>query len=106
MIARAPAWRRTLGIAQGALDYAVGYAKERRQFGKAIAEFEGIQFMLADMEAQTAAARAMVYMVSQMIDDGSPEVAHTAAIAKLLAGGDRRRERPTEPPLEHRARPR
>ncbi|MBV8529024.1 MAG: acyl-CoA dehydrogenase family protein [Candidatus Dormibacteraeota bacterium] len=75
-----------LGIAQGALDYAVGYAKERRQFGKPIAEFEGIQFMLADMEAQTAAARAMVYMASQMIDDGSPDVAHTAALAKLLAG--------------------
>ena len=75
-----------LGIAQGALDYAVGYAKERRQFGKPIAEFEGIQFMLADMEAQTAAARAMVYAASQMIDDGSPEVSHTAALAKLLAG--------------------
>src|SRR5207302_5151635 len=50
-----------LGIAQGALDYAVGYAKERRQFGKSIAEFQGIPFMLADTEAQTAAARARVY---------------------------------------------
>jgi len=74
-----------LGIAQGALDYAVGYAKERRQFGKAIAEFQGIQFMIADMEAQTAAARAMVYWASQLIDDKSPEVGHFAAIAKLLA---------------------
>ena len=74
-----------LGIAQGALDYAVGYAKERKQFGKAIAEFQGIQFMVADMEAQTAAARAMVYWASQLIDDKSPEVGHFAAIAKLLA---------------------
>jgi alkylation response protein AidB-like acyl-CoA dehydrogenase len=75
-----------IGIAQGALDYAVGYAKERKQFGKAIGEFQGIQFMIADMEAQTAAARAMVYWASQLIDDHSPEVTHHAAIAKLLAG--------------------
>src|SRR5476651_580258 len=69
----------------GAIDYAVGYAKERKQFGKAIAEFQGIQFMVADMEAQTAAARAMVYWASQLIDDKSPDVGHFAAIAKLLA---------------------
>ncbi|MFN2451763.1 MAG: acyl-CoA dehydrogenase family protein [Candidatus Dormibacteria bacterium] len=74
-----------LGIAQGALDYAVNYARERQQFGKAIAEFQGIQFMLADMEAATAAARAMVYRASQLIDDHSPEVTQAAAIAKLLA---------------------
>ena len=74
-----------LGIAQGALDYAVGYARERRQFGKVIAEFQAIQFMIADMEAQTAAARAVVYHASQLIDDHSPEVTHFAALAKLLA---------------------
>ena len=74
-----------LGIAQGALDYAVGYAAERRQFGKAIAEFQGIQFMLADMEAQTAAARAIVYWASQLIDDKAEGVTHFAAMAKLLA---------------------
>jgi len=74
-----------LGIAQGALDYAVGYAKERKQFGKPIADFQGIQFMVADMEAQTSAARAVVYWASQLIDDHSPEVTHFAAIAKLLA---------------------
>ncbi len=74
-----------LGISQGALDYAVAYAKERRQFGKAIAEFQAIQFMIADMEAQTAAARAMVYHASRLIDEGSPEVTHFAALAKLLA---------------------
>ena len=75
-----------VGIAQGALDYAVGYAKERHQFGKAIAEFQGIQFMLADMEAQTAAARSVVYWASQLVDAKSPEVNHAAAIARLIAG--------------------
>ena len=74
-----------LGIAQGALDYAVGYALERKQFGKAIAEFQAIQFMLADMETQTAAARAMVYHASRLIDDHSPDVTHHAAMAKLVA---------------------
>jgi alkylation response protein AidB-like acyl-CoA dehydrogenase len=75
-----------VGIAQGALDYAVGYAKERHQFGRAIAEFQGIQFMLADMEAQTAAARAVVYWASQLVDAKSPDVNHAAAIARLVAG--------------------
>ena len=74
-----------LGIAQGALDYAVAYAKERKQFGKAIAEFQAIQFMIADMETQTAAARAVVYHASQLIDDHAPGVTHFAALAKLLA---------------------
>jgi alkylation response protein AidB-like acyl-CoA dehydrogenase len=74
-----------LGIAQGALDYAVGYARERQQFGKAIAEFQGIQFMLADMEAQTAAARGLVYHASMLIDQHSPEVSRAAAICKLFA---------------------
>jgi alkylation response protein AidB-like acyl-CoA dehydrogenase len=79
-----------LGIAQGALDVAVAYARERQQFGRAIAEFQGIQFMLADMEAQTAAARALVYHASQLIDAHGyrrhPDVTHAAAIAKLVAG--------------------
>ena len=74
-----------LGIAQGALDYAVSYARERRQFGRSIAEFQAIQFMIADMEAQTAASRALVYHASQLIDDRSPDVTHFAAIAKLIA---------------------
>ena len=74
-----------LGIAQGALDYAASYAKERKQFGKSIAEFQAIQFMIADMETQTAAARALVYHASQLIDDHSPEVTHFAAVAKLFA---------------------
>jgi len=50
-----------LGIAQGALDYATGYVKERRQFGKAVAEFQGVQFMLADMAMKVEAARQLTY---------------------------------------------
>jgi alkylation response protein AidB-like acyl-CoA dehydrogenase len=50
-----------LGIAQGALDYALGYVKERRQFGRAVAEFQGVQFMLADMAMKLAAARQLTY---------------------------------------------
>ena len=50
-----------LGIAQGALDYAAGYVRERRQFGKAIAEFEGVQFMVADMAMKLEAARQLTY---------------------------------------------
>ena len=75
-----------LGIAQGALDYAVNYAKERQQFGKAIAEFQGIQFMLADMEAQVQAARALVYLASQAIDSKAADVTRFCALAKLVAG--------------------
>jgi alkylation response protein AidB-like acyl-CoA dehydrogenase len=75
-----------LGIAQGALDYAVNYAKERQQFGKSIAEFQGIQFMLADMEAQTQAARALVYLASQVIDAKGDDISRYCALAKLVAG--------------------
>src|SRR6202035_1135440 len=50
-----------LGIAQGALDYAIGYVKERRQFGQAIAEFQGVQFMLADMAMKLEGARQLTY---------------------------------------------
>ena len=50
-----------IGIAQGALDYAVGYVKQRSQFGQAIAEFQGVQFMLADMAMKLEAARQLTY---------------------------------------------
>ncbi len=50
-----------LGIAQGALDYAIGYVKERRQFGQAVADFQGVQFMLADMAMKIEAARQLTY---------------------------------------------
>jgi alkylation response protein AidB-like acyl-CoA dehydrogenase len=57
-----------LGIAQGALDYATKYVQDRRQFGKAIAEFEGIQFMLADMAMKLAAARQLTYAAAARSD--------------------------------------
>jgi alkylation response protein AidB-like acyl-CoA dehydrogenase len=60
----------SVGLAQGALDAAVKYAKERRQFGKAIAEFQGMQFMLADMAIQVEAARSLVYDCAGIADDG------------------------------------
>jgi alkylation response protein AidB-like acyl-CoA dehydrogenase len=57
-----------LGIAQGALDYALGYVKERRQFGRALAEFQGLQFMLADMAMKLEAARQLTYAAAAKSD--------------------------------------
>ena len=59
-----------VGIAQGALDAAIKYARERKQFGKSISSFQGIQFMLADMATQVEAARALVYASARAIDSG------------------------------------
>ena len=59
-----------LGIAQGALDYAVGYVKERRQFGHAVADFQGVQFMLADMAMNLAAARQLTYAAAAKLGAG------------------------------------
>jgi butyryl-CoA dehydrogenase len=74
-----------VGIAQGALDLAVKYAKERHQFGKSISSFQGIQWMLADMATQVEAARALVYAVARMVDAGKTSVAKVSAMAKLYA---------------------
>lgn len=74
-----------LGIAQGALDIAVKYAKERHQFGKSIASFQGIQWMLADMATKVEASRALIYAVARMVDSGNTSVAKESAIAKLFA---------------------
>jgi alkylation response protein AidB-like acyl-CoA dehydrogenase len=74
-----------LGIAQGALDFAAQYAKQRVQFGKPIAENQGIQFMLADMEIETEAARQLVYHVGELIDQGVPDFGRYSAIAKTFA---------------------
>src|ERR1700753_2383390 len=62
-----------VGIAQGATDYAVGYARERKQIGKPINEFQGIGFKLADMETRTAAARELLYKACAMADQNHPE---------------------------------
>jgi alkylation response protein AidB-like acyl-CoA dehydrogenase len=60
----------SVGLAQGALDAAIKYAKERKQFGKAIAEFQGLQFMLADMAMNIEAARSLVYDCASIADAG------------------------------------
>jgi alkylation response protein AidB-like acyl-CoA dehydrogenase len=73
-----------LGIAQGATDYAVAYARERRQFGKTINSFQAIQFKLADMETQCAAARELLYQAAARIDRGDPELGKYSAMAKLF----------------------
>jgi butyryl-CoA dehydrogenase len=74
-----------LGIAQGALDLTVSYASERKQFGKAISSFQGIQFMLADMATEIEAARALVYSTARMIDAGKTNVAGASAMSKMYA---------------------
>ncbi|MBV9197882.1 MAG: acyl-CoA dehydrogenase family protein [Solirubrobacterales bacterium] len=73
-----------LGIAQGATDYAAAYARERRQFGQPINSFQGIQFKLADMETQTAAARELLYQACAKVDRGDPDVGKYSAMAKLF----------------------
>ena len=74
-----------VGIAQGALDLTVKYAKERQQFGKSISSFQGIQWMLADMATQIEAARALIYSVARMVDSGKTGAAKESAMAKLFA---------------------
>src|SRR5437868_6757009 len=73
-----------VGIAQGATDYAVAYARERRQFGKPINEFQGIQFKLADMETRTAAARELLYKACAMVDRGEPQRGKYSSMAKVF----------------------
>jgi alkylation response protein AidB-like acyl-CoA dehydrogenase len=74
-----------LGIAQGALDFAVEYAKQRVQFGKPIWDNQAIQFMLADMDIQVEAARQLVYHVGELMDVGAPRFSRESAIAKTFA---------------------
>jgi len=74
-----------VGIAQGALDASVAYVKERRQFGKAIADFQGVQFMLADMAMKTEAARQMVYVAAAKAERGAPDTTFASSAAKCFA---------------------
>ena len=74
-----------VGIAQGALDEAIKYAKERVQFGKPIITLQAIQHMLADMATQTEAARALVYATAREIDAGVKDFTKDASIAKLFS---------------------
>jgi len=74
-----------VGIAQGALDEAVRYSRERQQFDKPISSFQGIQFMMAEMATLVEAARALVYAVAKAIDGGAKDVSKESAMAKLFA---------------------
>ncbi|MDS0135143.1 MULTISPECIES: acyl-CoA dehydrogenase family protein [unclassified Amycolatopsis] len=74
-----------LGIAQGALDAAVAYVKDRKQFGKAIAEFQGVQFMLADMGTKIEAARHLVYASAAASERGDKRAGFMASAAKTYA---------------------
>ncbi|HEV8598641.1 MAG TPA: acyl-CoA dehydrogenase [Gemmatimonadales bacterium] len=73
-----------IGIAQGALDAALAYVKERKQFGKAVAEFQGVQFQLAQMRTEVEAARLMVYNAARLKDGDRPFTTE-AAMAKLFS---------------------
>jgi alkylation response protein AidB-like acyl-CoA dehydrogenase len=73
-----------LGIAQGAFDYAMGYIQQRKQFGRTIADFQGVQFQYARMAAEIEAARLLVYNAARLKDAGQPFVKQ-AAMAKLCA---------------------
>jgi len=74
-----------IGIAQGALDYALGYVQERKQFGKAIAEFQGLQFMLADMGMKLEAARQLTYAAAAKSERGDGDLTYFGAAAKCFA---------------------
>ncbi len=74
-----------IGIAQGALDYALGYVKERKQFGQALAEFQGLQFMLADMGMKLEAARQLTYAAAAKSQREDPDLTYFGATAKCFA---------------------
>jgi butyryl-CoA dehydrogenase len=74
-----------LGIAAGALEEATQYSRQRRQFGKPICSFQGVQFMLADMATQVEAARTLVYQAARYIDGGAKDISKISAMCKLFA---------------------
>ncbi len=74
-----------VGCAQGALDLAIKYSKERVQFGKPIGTFQGISWMLADMATQVEAARALNYQAAHMVDTNDPRKSYMSACCKMFA---------------------
>ena len=74
-----------VGIAQGALDATIAYVKERKQFGKSVSDFQGVQFMLADMAMRTEAARQLVYVAAAKAERGEPDLTFVSASAKVTA---------------------
>jgi alkylation response protein AidB-like acyl-CoA dehydrogenase len=74
-----------VGIAQGALDFALSYVQQRQQFGRPVAEFQGIQFMLADMGMKLEAARQLTYAAAARSERGAPDLTFFGAAAKCFA---------------------
>ena len=74
-----------IGIAQRAVDEAVQYTHERRQFGQSISSFQGVQWMLADMATQVEAARALIYASARLVDSGAKNIAKESAMSKMFA---------------------
>jgi alkylation response protein AidB-like acyl-CoA dehydrogenase len=74
-----------VGIAQGALDAAIAYTKERRQFGRSVSDFQGVQFMLADMALKVEAARLMVYSAAARAERGEPALSFISSASKCFA---------------------
>jgi alkylation response protein AidB-like acyl-CoA dehydrogenase len=74
-----------VGVAQGAIDEAIKFAKQRVQFGQPITSFQAVQHMLADMQTMTEAARSLVYSVARFVDSGAKDVSRASAMAKLFA---------------------
>jgi len=74
-----------VGIAQGALDASIDYVRDRKQFGKAIADFQGVQFMLADMAMKIEAARHMVYVAAAKAERGEKNIGFVTAASKCFA---------------------
>ena len=74
-----------VGIAQGAVDASVAYVKQRTQFGKPIADFQGVQFMLADMAMKTEAARQLVYVAAERVECGEGEFGFISSASKCFA---------------------
>jgi alkylation response protein AidB-like acyl-CoA dehydrogenase len=74
-----------LGIAQGALDAAIAYIRERKQFGQRIADFQGVQFMVADMAMRVEAARALIYAAASKAERGTSDLTVMSAAAKVFA---------------------
>ena len=77
-----------VGLAQGAMEKAIRYSKERIQFGKPISEFQGIQWMFADMACEIEAARALTYQTCNLIDQNDPQKTYLSACCKLFATDD------------------
>ena len=82
-----------MGIAQGALDAAIAYVKERKQFGKPIGDFQAVQFMLADMAMKLEAARLLVYTAAARAERGEPNLGFLSAASKCYRMVASKRER-------------